>query len=194
MRNGTEISRTALLLLDLQVGILGSLPEAGRLVERAAGAVQFARQFGLLVCHVRVALTPADRAATPPRNRTFWKLAQSGLLAEGAAGSAIVSGIEIVEDDLFVTKKRVSAFSRTRLHESLQTRQIETLVIGGIHTSGAVLSTVRDAADHDYRVLVLRDVCADPRPDVHRLLLNDVFPTQADVLDLDSLSEKLTVE
>jgi nicotinamidase-related amidase len=55
-------------------------------------------------------------------------------------------------------------------------------VLAGISTSGVVLSTVREAADKDYRLTVLSDGCADMDPEVHTVLLNKVFPRQADVL------------
>ena len=59
-------------------------------------------------------------------------------------------------------KQRVGAFSTTDLHEQLQARGIDTLVLAGISTSGCVHSTVLDAFDRDYRVIVLSDACADP--------------------------------
>jgi nicotinamidase-related amidase len=55
-------------------------------------------------------------------------------------------------------------------------------VLTGIATSGVVLSTVREAADKDYRLTVLSDGCADLDPEVHSVLMGKVFPRQADVL------------
>jgi nicotinamidase-related amidase len=55
-------------------------------------------------------------------------------------------------------------------------------VLAGIATSGVVLSTVRDAADRDYELVVLSDCCVDSDPEVHRLLLERVFPRQARVI------------
>lgn len=81
-----------------------------------------------------------------------------------------------------VRKTRVGAFSTTDLERQLSDRQIDTLILAGISTSGVVLSTVRDASDRDYRVLVLSDACADPDPEVHALLIAKVFPRQADVI------------
>jgi nicotinamidase-related amidase len=57
------------------------------------------------------------------------------------------------------------------------------LVLAGVATSGVVLSTVRLAADLDYRLTVLADCCWDRDPDLHRILLERVFPAQADVLN-----------
>jgi nicotinamidase-related amidase len=65
---------------------------------------------------------------------------------------------------------------------------VDTLVLAGISTSGVVLSTTRDAADRDFRLLVLADCCADPDPDVHRVLIEKVLPRQAEVIDLETFA------
>ena len=53
---------------------------------------------------------------------------------------------------------------------------IESLVLTGIATSGVVLSTVRQAADLDFRLTVLSDGCLDRDDEVHRMLMEKVFP------------------
>jgi nicotinamidase-related amidase len=47
---------------------------------------------------------------------------------------------------------------------------------------GVVLSTVREAADKDYQLTVLCDLCADFDPDVHEVLIKKVFPRQSTVI------------
>ena len=88
-------------------------------------------------------------------------------------------------------KNRVGPFGSTDLHEQLQARGIDTLVLAGISTSGVVLSTVRDAHDRDYRLIVLADLCADRDPEVHKVLTGKVFPGQAEVIDAAELHELL---
>ena len=63
----------------------------------------------------------------------------------------------------------------------LRAREVTGLVLGGIATSGVVLSTVREAADRDYELTVLDDLCLDGDDEVHRVLTQKVFPRQADV-------------
>lgn len=81
-----------------------------------------------------------------------------------------------------VTKRRASAFTGSDLELVLRSGGITHLVLTGIATSGVVLSTLRQAADLDYRLTVLADGCYDPDPDTHRLLTEKVFPTQAEVI------------
>lgn len=67
----------------------------------------------------------------------------------------------------------------------MRAQGVRTLVLAGIATSGVVLSTLRQAVDLDYGLTVLRDGCADADEEVHRVLLDKVFPRQADVLGVD---------
>jgi nicotinamidase-related amidase len=57
-------------------------------------------------------------------------------------------------------------------------------VLAGIATSGVVLSTLRQAADLDYRLTVLADGCLDADPEVHQVLLHKVFTRQAEVTSI----------
>jgi nicotinamidase-related amidase len=77
--------------------------------------------------------------------------------------------------EVVVTKRRVSAFFGTDLDVILRANRIETLLLAGIATSGVVLSTVRHAADADYRLVVVEDCCADRDAEVHRVLMEKVF-------------------
>ena len=62
----------------------------------------------------------------------------------------------------------------------------------GIASSGVVLSTVRDAADRDFALVVVRDCCADRDPQVHSVLVDKVFPRQADVIDAAELADQFS--
>jgi len=81
-----------------------------------------------------------------------------------------------------VLKKRYSAFSGSDLDVLLRSVGATRLVLSGIATSGVVLSTLREAADRDYELVVLADACFDADEEVHRVLTEKVFPRQADVL------------
>ena len=76
----------------------------------------------------------------------------------------------------------MSAFSGGDLDVVLRARAIDSLVLTGVATSGAVLSTLREAADLDFDLTVLSDGCADPDDEVHRVLIEKIFPSQAQVM------------
>jgi nicotinamidase-related amidase len=94
--------------------------------------------------------------------------------------------------DIIVRKTRVGAFSTTDLDKQLRDRGITNLILAGISTSGVVLSTVRDAADRDYRVYVLADGTADVDPDVHDILIQKIFPRQAYIITTAELAGLLS--
>ena len=90
-----------------------------------------------------------------------------------------------------MVKKRVSAFAGSDLAVLVRGQRIDTLVLTGIATSGVVLSTLREAADLDFGLVVLADACADADPEVHRVLTEKVFVRQADVMTVDGWVESL---
>jgi nicotinamidase-related amidase len=185
MSDAAKHSNSALLLMDFQNVIVGMVGEgAPSLLERAQNARAAAKAAGMAVMHVRVAFTGADYAAVSPRNKSFAALSKSRFITDGGEAAAIHPALAPAPDEEVFTKKRVGAFSTTNLEARLKARGIDTLYLSGIATSGVVLSTLRDAADHDYRLFVLSDVCADQDVEVHRVLMEKVFPRQADVIDL----------
>ena len=178
-------TRTALLVMDYQAGILDRLPEADALIDRCATALAALRGHGVTVSYVRVAFTDDDIAAVPTTNRLFAARLSAGrdALHADSAATQVHQRLAPQPDDIVVRKTRVGSFSTTDLDQQLRSRGVDTLLLAGISTSGVVLSTVRDAADRDYRVVVLSDLCADPEPGVHEFLTTRIFPRQADVLN-----------
>ena len=77
------------------------------------------------------------------------------------------------------------------LETLLRANGIDTLVLAGVHTSGVVLSTVRHAGDLDYRLVVVRDCCADPDAEVHAMLVDIVIAKQAAVVTTAELAGAL---
>jgi len=65
-------------------------------------------------------------------------------------------------------------------------------VLCGISTSGVVLSTLRQAADLDYQLVVLSDGCLDGDLEVHRVLVEKVFPRQAAVRSVAQWTAELS--
>ncbi|MGC0366255.1 nicotinamidase-related amidase [Rhodococcus sp. 27YEA15] len=176
-------ARTALLVMDLQNGIVASLPEPETLIATIERTLDKARSRGVTVAYVRVAFTPEDHLAVPSINKTFSGVAAAGMMADDDPTTAIHPRLTPKDGDIIVRKKRFGAFSTTDLDEQLRARGIETLVLTGISTGGVVLNTVLDAADRDYQVLVLTDGVADPDSELHRVLIEKAFPHRAHLVD-----------
>jgi nicotinamidase-related amidase len=112
------------------------------------------------------------------------------MTADGAE-TAVVDELTPHAEDVVVRKTRVGAFPTTDLLEQLRQRGVTTLVLAGFATSGVVLSTVRDAADRDFGLVVLSDACGDGDQQVHEVLVEKVFPRQADVLTVAEFQQAL---
>lgn len=179
--------RTALLLMDFQPAIISAVPDHEELLGRARTALAWARERGVKVVFVRVAFTAKDYDAIPHHNKAFAAVAQNRFLADGGPECEIDPSLEVRPEDVCVRKTRFGAFSTTDLHDLLQDQKIDTLVVGGVSTAGVVLSSVRDAADQDYRLFVLSDATADPDPEVHRVLVTRVLPRQAEIIETSDL-------
>jgi nicotinamidase-related amidase len=186
-----DAARTALVLMDFQPAVVGTLAEsdAAVLLANAGKALTWARSAGLTVAYVRVAFRDADYAAIPEHNRTFAPFRGGGMLADGSPECEIVDSLRPQRDEIVVRKTRFGTFSTTSLSLRLREAGIESLILAGISTSGVVLSTVRDAADQDFRIYVLADACADGNPHVHSLLTEAVFPHQAYVIRTAQLAQ-----
>ena len=126
-----------------------------------------------------------------PRNMIFSAIRQTGIFGPGAPGVEIHPAVAPLERDIVVVKHRVGAFLGTDLEMVLRAGGIDTLVMAGIATSGVVLSTLRHAADADFRIVVAADCCSDRDAEVHRVLLEKVFPRQAQVASADEVLQAL---
>ena len=186
-----DTRRTALMLMDFQPAILGQIPDRDALMDRAQIALGWARANGVKVVFVRVAFVQDDYDAIPHHHKAFGNVKQNGLLAEGNPAFDIDPALEVRTGDTVVRKTRFGAFSTTDLHALLGDESINTLVMGGISTAGVVLSTVREASDHDYLIFVLSDATADIDPEVHRVLTEKVLPQHADVITTSGLNHLL---
>ncbi|MGH8320966.1 MAG: isochorismatase family cysteine hydrolase [Gammaproteobacteria bacterium] len=175
--------RTALLLMDLQQGIVENYSDPGFLT-RIQRALAAARRTKLPVIWVKVCFRNGYPEVSD-RNQSFSAIRKTGRFTEDDPKSAIHPDLDVKDGDVVVTKRRIGAFSGSDLEVVLRAANIETLVLAGIATSGVVLSTVRLAADLDYRLIVLKDGCTDQDPEVHRVLVEKVFPRQTSVQTID---------
>src|ERR1700761_332891 len=172
---------TALLVMDMQVGILGMLPNSSEILGNVNKAIAHARAKKIPIIYVVVGF----RQGTPEINMNNKGFAAS---KERFAGGDMNEFIKIhpavapMEGDITVIKRRVSAFTGSDLEVILRSFDVQRIVLTGISTSGVVLSTTHEAADKDYGITILSDCCADRDEEVHRVLTTKVYPHQADVL------------
>ncbi len=176
---------TAVLSLDCQTGIVSIYAKDDKesFLARVASVLDYARARGIAVIHVRVGF----RRGLPEvsfRNPLFSSIKSSPqhqALFQEPLG-AIPAAIAPKEEEIVISKHRVSAFAGTDLAMILRAQEVDTLILFGIATSGVVLSTLLEAVDGDFRLAVIKDCCADLDPALHDCLINRFFPTRAAVL------------
>jgi nicotinamidase-related amidase len=186
---------TALLVMDFQTDIVamaaGDAADREALLSRTAKLIAGARQAGARVLYVVLGFR-AGYPEVSPRNASFAVIRETGRFAAGAPGSEIHVAVAPAPGEVVVTKHRVSAFACTDLEMILRASGIETLLLAGLATSGVVLSTLRHAADADYRSVVVEDCCADRDPEVHRVLTEKVFARQVTVVKAEAILAALS--
>jgi nicotinamidase-related amidase len=171
-----QASKTALLIMDVQPSIVASVQDQEAYVDQVNQTAIAARQKNIPIFFVVVGFRPGF-PEVGGHNKMFGSIKEQG--ATGMIEPSPV--IAPTEKDLVITKRRVSAFTGSDLEVILRGQGITHLVLCGIATSGVVLSTTREAADKDYGITILSDLCRDRDEEVHRVLIEKVFPRQADV-------------
>ncbi|KFY65258.1 hypothetical protein V496_02716 [Pseudogymnoascus sp. VKM F-4515 (FW-2607)] len=183
------MSNAALLILDLQNGILELLSDITTHLPHYATTIAAARSASVPVIYVKLGFRP-NHPDISPRNKMFERVKSYEGFLEGSDATEVHPSIAPIEGDVIITKRR-SAFAGTDLELVLRSLGVEKLVLVGLSTSGAVLSTVRQASDLDYVVTVLSDLCFDRDAEVHKLLVERVFPRQAEVITANEWVEGL---
>ena len=179
--------------MDLQTAIVSIYTKGEQdLLTRAASVLKSARDHRLSVFHVQVGFRPGlpEVSSRNPLFSAIKNSVQHQQMFQGPAG-AIHPAVAPQSEDIIITKHRISAFTGTDLDMILRARDIETLILFGIATSGVVLSTLLHAIDADYRLIVVKDCCTDADAEIHRCLVEKVLPRLATVLNAAEVIDAL---
>jgi nicotinamidase-related amidase len=172
---------TALVLIDLQNGVLGMPLVPRSAMEVLAEGRSLAQRFraaGAPVVLVRVAM--ADDFADAPGQAVDQPFSrpEGGL---PAGWSTLVEGLA-QPTDIIITKRQWGAFYGTELDLQLRRRGVKTIVLGGVATNFGVESTARQAWEHGYAVLLAEEACTSVSADLHDMAIQHVFPRIARVV------------
>lgn len=168
-------ARTALVLIDLQRGILAQptepRPSDAVLAQARDLAARF-RDAGATVVLVHVGWTN-DGRDQPSTNVDRPSLKPVSELPEHWHAFA---------DDLFqlgdltIMKRHWGAFTGTELDLQLRRRGVTTIVLAGIATNMGVESTARSAWEHGYDVVVVEDATASRSEAMHLFSIEQILP------------------
>jgi nicotinamidase-related amidase len=172
---------TALIIVDLQKGIVGSpfTHPIEPVVERSCALLQAFRKCGLPVVLVNVAGVAPGRTERPRHNGAFperW--------------TDFISELDQQPSDIVITKRTWGAFANTTLEEQLNALGVTQVVVAGVATGTGVEATARQAYEQGFNVSLVLDAMTDVRAEAHDYSIKNVFPklgetgTAQDIIDL----------
>ena len=167
-------SKTALVVIDLQKGIVGrpTAPYASEAVVRNAAVLAAAfRESGMPVVLVRVAPSPDRKDALHP-------IADVAMPAHipPPDWAEIVPEMGPKQGDFVITKRQWGAFYGTDLDLQLRRRGIAAIVLCGIATEFGVESTARDAYERGYEQVFASDAMTGLHAGSHANAIERIFP------------------
>lgn len=174
--------KTALIVVDLQKGIVGS-PFAhpiGPVVAHAAALIQVFRAQHLPVVLVNVAGVAPGRTEQPPRH----------VGAFPADFTDFIPELGQQPEDIVVTKRSWGAFATTDLEKRLKALGVTQVVVIGVATGTGVEATARQAYEQGFNVTLVIDAMTDGRAEAHDYSIKTVFPrlgetaTAEDIINL----------
>ncbi len=172
--------KTALVVIDLQKGIIALAPSAAtEVVPRAAALAAAFRNQNLPVVLVNVAGGAPGRTEQSRNTAAF-----------PADWTELVPELNQQPSDHTVTKRTWGAFTGTDLEAYLRKEGVTQIVLAGVATSIGVESTARYAYELGFHVTLAVDAMADLRPEAHANTLAHIFPrlgetgTTQEIIDL----------
>jgi nicotinamidase-related amidase len=175
-RNGLEIPETlseicradrlALLVYDMQVGILEQVADRERVVRNTRAVLEAARAAGVRIYFTRHVTLPVELMGVAQLR--MWR-AWQGVDRAADVGSPFLSDapqtqiapeIAPAEGEAVVDKLTLSAFVGTPLEQALRDAGVWAVAVVGVATEIGIEPTVRHAGDLGFIPVVVTDACA----------------------------------
>src|SRR5262252_1128850 len=157
--------RTALIVYDMQAGIVSQIPDGRQVVERVSRVLQAAREGGYRVFFTRHMSLPNEVAgAIQLRTAMAWQHVDRVDMVKPAflrdtPGFQITPEIAPLPSEGVIDKITMSAFVATPLDIALRDCGINSFVIAGIALEIGIEPTVRHGMDLGYIPVLVSDAC-----------------------------------
>jgi ureidoacrylate peracid hydrolase len=202
MFGNLDAGKTAHVIVDLQNGFMEpgatvELPVARDIVPNVNAICKAIRTAGGINVFIRYLVDDETQVkwsswfndfASPARRKAMIET-----FSRNAHGFALWPGLDVQTEDLIVDKTRFGAFvpGSSNLHEILQARGIDTLIITGTATNVCCESTARDAMQMNYKVIFVADGNAALTDAEHNATLNNMVTLFADVMTTEEVVDVL---
>ena len=176
LRHGLEVPETleeicrpdrlALLIYDMQAGILEQIADGDRVVAKVKEALEAARAAGVRTYFTRHVTLPVELMGVAQLRmwRTWQQVERiedvTSPFLPDAPQTQIVAELAPTEQEAVLDKLTLSAFAGTPLELALRGAEVRALAIAGVATEIGIEPTVRHAGDLGFIPVVLTDACA----------------------------------
>jgi nicotinamidase-related amidase len=186
--------RTALLVYDMQVGIIGQIQNGPELLTRVKHVLETARAAGLRVFFMRHMSLPKEATGIfQLRMAMAWQRVSTvadvkpWFLRE-SPGFQLVPELNPLPSEVIFDKITMSAFEGTPLDIALRDCGINSFIIVGVATEIGIEPTVRHGADLGYIPIVVTDACGAGHAEAgERALASIKFMGDAILTDIQTI-------
>lgn len=191
--------RMALIVYDMQVGVIRQIPDGDRIVARVRGLVDAARRGGYRVFYLRhMGVPKAVAGVAALRMAMAWQRVDTvervrPMFLRDSEEFALVPELEPSPDEMVFDKISMSAFVGTPLDIVLRDCGVDTIAIAGVATEVGIDPTARHASDLGYLPILVTDACGAGHGEAaDRALAALKFAGDSLFTDSDTLTALLT--
>jgi ureidoacrylate peracid hydrolase len=188
-----DMRRTAHVIVDMQNGFMEpsapvEVPVAREIVPAVNSISAAVRERGGQNIFLRMTIDEGSQSSWSNWFAYMFSGASRLRMAEAFAPDAhhwrLWPQLDFTGNDIAVNKTRFGAFvpGASRLHEILQERGIDTLIITGTLTNCCCESTARDAMQMNYKIIFVADANAALTDAAHNATLDNMLMLFADVM------------
>ena len=170
-------SRCALIIYDMQAGIVPQISSGLEIQKQCVLLVEAARKAGLRIFHTRHFFLPTAAAGVAQLRRAMvWQRTEEPqetkcFIPQGSPAFQIVPELKPLEDEIVVDKITMSAFEGTFLNLAMRDAGVDSFLIAGIALEIGIEPTVRQALDLNYIPVLIVDACGSKTEELkHRSL------------------------
>jgi nicotinamidase-related amidase len=191
--------RIALVVYDMQVGVVGQLADGAQVTERVRRVLEAARRAGVRVFFIRYMTLPTElMGISQLRTALAWQRKQrveeivSPFLRD-SPGFEIVPELRPRGSEAIFDRLSMSAFEGTPLEFALRDAQVSAFAIVGVATEVGIEPTVRHGADLGLVPVVVTDACGAGNSSAAERSLDALrFAGDAILTDISSITGLLT--
>ncbi|MFE9326649.1 cysteine hydrolase [Nocardia sp. NPDC052278] len=198
LADACDPTRMALIVYDMQVGIVRQLPDGDKIVQACVQLRDAARENGFRVFYTRhMSLPPAAAGVAQLRTAMEWQRVDNAnevnsSFPQGSPQYQLVPELTPGPNEVVIDKITMSAFSATPLDIALRDLGIDTYAIAGIALEVGIEPTVRHSLDLGYLPIVVTDACGAGHPDAaERSLATLAFAGGSLTTDAATLVERM---